>query len=81
MSMKLSKGNIFVLSGMCFCFMNQTLFQFPTENLTNPQHNSNKQDQMPVCSTVLTELVSLVGVSDFLFVICSYENKSKIISI
>lgn len=46
--MKLSKGNIFVLSGMCFCFMNQTLFQFPTENLTNPQHNSNKQDQMPV---------------------------------
>lgn len=47
MSMKLSTGNIFVLSGMYFRFMNQTLYQSPTENITNPQHNSNKQDQMP----------------------------------
>lgn len=64
-----------MFSDMYFCFMNQTLFQSLPENITNSQHNSKKTGpNVWVCNTILIKLVYLVGVSDFVFVICSDEN-------
>lgn len=64
---------------MYFHFVDQTLFfQSPTENITNPQRNSKyslrtNRTKYLFCNTILAKKVCLLGVSDFIFAIYSYE--------